>query len=65
MQKSRRSVGISGFVVSEKSEGSLIAKIGAREEVYRGQVRKLRFDQSHLHVFDKATECTLTVTKAK
>ena len=52
-------------IISEKSEGSLVAKIGAREEVYRGQVRKLRFDQSHLHVFDKATECTLTVTKAK
>lgn len=48
-------------VVAGKSEGSLVAKIGAREKVARGEIRKLFFDQSHVHVFDKATEMTLTV----
>lgn len=48
-------------VVAGKSEGSLVAKIGAREKVARSEVRKLFFDQSHIHVFDKATEMTLTV----
>jgi len=52
-------------IVSEKNDNSLVAKIGAREPVFRNQIRHLRFDQSHMHVFDKATECTLTVSGLK
>ena len=50
-------------IVSEKSKDSLVAKIGARENVARGQIRHLRFDQAHLHLFDKVTEATLTVVR--
>ena len=50
-------------IISEKSKDSLVAKIGARENVARGQIRHLRFDQAHLHLFDKVTEATLTVVR--
>lgn len=52
-------------IVAEKSEGALVAKIGAREKVTRGEIRRLYLDQSHIHVFDKTTEKTLTVSKGE
>ncbi|MGN0999067.1 MAG: ABC transporter ATP-binding protein [Faecousia sp.] len=52
-------------IVAEKSEGALVAKIGAREPVSRNEIRRLFLEQSHIHVFDKATEKTLTVASAK
>ncbi len=47
-------------IISENNKNTLVAKIGARESVSRGQVRHLYLDQEHIHVFDKTTEATLT-----
>ena len=52
-------------IVAEKSEGALVAKIGAREPVSRNEIRRLCLEQARIHVFDKATEKTLTVASAK
>ena len=52
-------------IVTEDDKNTVVAKIGARESVARGQLRRLHFDQSRIHLFDKATERTLTIAEAE
>ena len=53
------------IIVTEDDKNTVVAKIGARESVARGQLRRLHFDQSRIHLFDKATERTLTIAEAE